>query len=109
MSNCLRTVVVLRSDRVVTVESVVQDQHRCERPSRVEDSHPEHEDDPVGLVIRSQTHHEETTDDQDGGDPEELEAHLWFERSTRSLGLAHTINVADVSSKDGADKESESP
>lgn len=51
------------------------------------------------LVVRPEAHHQETADNQDGGDPEEFEPHFGLERSSRLFGLAHTVNVADISSE----------
>lgn len=51
------------------------------------------------FIVWTEAHHQETADDQDGGDPEEFEPHFGLERSSGPFGLAHTVNVADVSSE----------
>lgn len=51
------------------------------------------------FVVRTEAHHQETADDQDGGDPEEFEPHFGLERSSSPFGLAHTVNVADIASE----------
>lgn len=51
------------------------------------------------FIIRTEAHHQEAADDQDAGDPEEFEPHFGLERSSGPFGLAHTVNVADVSSE----------
>lgn len=51
------------------------------------------------FVVRTEAHHQQAANDQDGGDPEEFEPHFGLERSSGPFGLAHTVNVTDVSTE----------
>lgn len=88
MRDRLRSMLILGRDGVITVKRVIEHQDRGERACHIEDPHSQDKDDPVCFIVRTETHHEETADDEDRGDGEKSEAHLGFERPAGFFRLA---------------------
>jgi len=97
MSDGLSAILVVRLDRMIAIESVIEDNGRGKRSSEVQQTETQYEDDPVRFVVRTESYHQQTPHDDHSRRPHEFESHFGFESSSCQSSLSHAVCVADVS------------